>query len=564
MSKSLFHWRVAAGALIGVLVLLPGAGHAATTRFTSPNYTVESVIIGGTGVLRSSYTGIPPFITAGPVVEEVTTTTAQIKWSTNKPTNAVVRYGTKPGVYDLETGQLTDMSKSSHNIRLNQLVKGNTYYFRARSADIAGNVVESAEFSFTTDAGDVIPPQLIGKVNITFESSAVVTVTWLTDELSNSIVEYGISQVDQYSAGRTDELTTFHRVQLTGLQAQQQYLLRVKSRDSEGNQLIGPTDAITTLSNPSITEVRITDITLNSAVVQWKTTIPTNSLINYGKTSGAYALKAEDLSSLTTTHVLRLDGLSTGTPYYIRISGQDAANNRISSDEYVFQTVVLPIITNFTLSEISSNSVFLSWNSSSDIDELIRFDIIEHVDRALIGKQDSKGNDILSTKHSLTLSGLESDARYRISVSGKDVYGNRAVSPTLEFRTKIDNDPPVLENIRTDTTVDLGSRQTVQVLVSFGISEPGKALIEYGEGASGPYSHKVETDEDFSRNKFMVIPGLRPGESYHFRIVAQDRVGNAVQSPDYLVLAPAQPVSLFDLIFGQIRSNFGWLGSVGR
>ena len=60
----------------------------------------------------------------------------------------------------------------------------------------------------------------------------------------------------------------------------------------------------------------------------------------------------------------------------------------------------------------------------------------------------------------------------------------------------------------------------------------------------------------------MVIPGLEPGQSYHYRIVAQDRVGNQSTSSDYLVLAPSQPVSLLDLIFSQIRINFGWLSQL--
>ena len=111
--------------------------------------------------------------------------------------------------------------------------------------------------------------------------------------------------------------------------------------------------------------------------------------------------------------------------------------------------------------------------------------------------------------------------------------------------------------------MDLGSTQTVQVLISFGLSKPSHAYIEYGSGATGDYEKKVTTDTDLSVSKFMVIPGLIPGNSYHFRIVATDRSGNVLETPDYLVLAPSQQPDLFSLILDQIKVNFSFLGNIG-
>lgn len=530
---------------------------AEPTRFTSPNYGIESIIFGGTGSLRYSGADIPPVITAGPVVSAITTKTAKVSWTTDRPSNSVVRLGAESGVYDTDTGQLASTTYTNHQVELNNLTKGTKYYFRVRSGDVTGNIVESAESSFTTDPGDVTVPVIKSGPTLSFNSATAITVTWETDELSNTILEYGTRNADDNMAGRVDELAIFHQVQVAGLLPLQKYYWRIKSKDASDNLYTGEVLTFSTLSAPNITDVRITDITLNSAIVQWKSTASSTSVIHYG-TSKDYGLTVKE-EGYAENHLARLSNLQSGTVYYLRIFGTDQSGNALTSDEYVFKTVVLPVINGFKVSEITSFSALLTWSSSSDIDELIRYEITANADEKLVGKKLSAGNDKLVSLHSFLLSDLESGSTYRVSVVGKDVFGNQAISQSLDFITLPDSEPPAIENIRSDTSVDLGSKQTVQVLVSFGLSEMGKAFIEYGEGATGSYTEKVDTDPEYSRNKFMVIPRLRPGQSYHFRIVARDRSGNEAKSADYLVLAPSQPLSLFDLIFGQVKQNFGWL-----
>jgi hypothetical protein len=322
---------------------------------------------------------------------------------------------------------------------------------------------------------------------------------------------------------------------------------------------------ITTLSSPAISEVRVSDITLNSAVIQWKTTTTTNSFIDYGSTS-EYGQHFADAGAYTQTHIARLGGLETGTVYRLRISGYDqsATPNLLKSDEYVFKTIVLPRLTEFKVSDILSGGGTLTWKSSADTNEFITYSAISGADKSALGKIENRANAKLVGEHSFQLTDLESSTEYAVTVFGNDVFGNQSPPVTLTFTTKIDSTPPEIQNIKSDTTVDLGSAQTVQVLVSFGLNELGTSVIEYGDGASGPYASRVATDIEPSRNKFMVIPGLQPGNSYHFRIVAKDLAGNETDSADYLVLAPSKPISLLDLIFGQLRDNFAPLFTGGQ
>lgn len=549
--------------IISLLVLIfPASVLAAPTRFTSPNYGVESIIFGGTGILRSTANSIPPVITVGPITSNITVSGATITWVTDKSSSSIVKIGTVPGQYVQEFGQSDVAIYTQHSVDLVSLSKGTTYYAVVHSADIAGNVTESAEFVIKTDPGDITPPIITLGPDIAINSATSLSVSWQTNKLTNTIVQFGIKDITENDLGQSSELTLFHQVQLNNLRASQTYMVRVLAKDASGNALIGDTKIVKMPSSPAITNVQISNITLNSALVQWTTTSTSTTDLKYGTISQQYSSNQSDLSQ-SEHHVVSIGSLISGTTYYLRLSGADSTGNVLTSDEYQFKTVILPQITNFSVSKITADTAILNWISSSDIDELVRYQITGSSDKTLIGKQGSAGNDKLVSSHTYTVENLESDSQYSVSVVGKDVFGNQALSKNLLFRTPVDQIAPDILNVKTDTAVDLGSHQSVQVLVSYGLSKKGTSIIEYGDGASGPYGQQVTTDTDITTNKFLVIPELQPGNSYHFHIVAKDKVGNIATSPDYLVLAPTQSVSLLDLIFGQIRTNFGWLGKIG-
>jgi hypothetical protein len=553
--------KIAAILTLVLLSTLPA--YAAPTQFLSPNFGVESVIFGGTGVLRSAEASIPPIITSGPTVAPITTSAATVQWTTDKPSNSVLFVGPSTGNYTIQTGQLTNTTFTNHSVTVTNLTKGTLYFYKVRSSDVNGNIVESAESTFTTDPGDITAPIITSGPTIAKNSASLVTVTWQTNEVASSVVEYGIQNVTENSVGRADDLTLFHQIQIVGLQSSQKYLVRVKSKDASGNTTVSDTQVLQTLESPNITAVKISDITLNSALVQWETTSPSTTIVNYGTTSGTYTLNSTDSASYTTSHLVRLSGLVSGSVYYLRILGADQSGNHLTSDEYTFKTVVLPIISDFKVSEISSSGAKLTWNSSSEIDEFLRYEITDSTDKTRIGKKFTTGNDALSAAHTFLLDGLDSGATYAVTAVGKDIFGNQAVSSSLSFVTLPDVDPPIIQNVRTDTSVDLGSKQTVQALVSFSLSEPGISYIDYGLGASGDFSKQVTTDQEYSLSKFMVIPSLEPGQSYHFRIVAKDRAGNVAKSAEFLLLAPAPQVSWLDLVAKQFINNFGFLTKLG-
>ena len=73
----------------------------------------------------------PVKITNGPVVENVTDTTAQIAWSTNVNSGTMLFYGENPDFLD-KTGSMP-WGGITHRVRLKDLKPGTKYYFRAES-----------------------------------------------------------------------------------------------------------------------------------------------------------------------------------------------------------------------------------------------------------------------------------------------------------------------------------------------------------------------------------------------------------------------------------------------
>jgi hypothetical protein len=542
-------------------LLIPGLVFAAPTTFSSTNYGIQSIIFGGTGLLHSAADSVPPQIIAGPVVSAITTTGATVTWATDKDGTSVVKLGGSSGDYTLEFGESDQATFTEHTVQLTNLTRGTPYYFIVRSVDVNGNAAESGEQKFTSDPGDITAPVVTQGPSIAVNSATSITVSWTTDKISSSLVQYGEQSVSENEIGQSEELTLFHQVRLNNLLSSQSYVLRILSKDADGNLYTGPIQTLTMPSSPAITNVQISDITLNSALIEWSTSSTATTVLKYGTVTRTYTQQSTDPTE-TQNHLVRLSALTSGTTYYLQLSGVDGSGNQLVSDEYEFKTVILPQITSFSVSAVTADGAQLNWTSSSDIDELIRYTITQNADPSLAGKQLTAGDDKLSSVHSFTLQDLESSSTYTVSVVGKDVFGNQAESNELVFKTPVDHTPPQILNVKTDTTENLGSTQSVEVLVSYGLSKNGTSVIDYGEGASGPYDKQVTLDTTLSMNKFLVIPDLVPGNSYHFHIVAKDSVGNTATSPDYLVLAPAQPISLADLIFGQISQNFGWLGKL--
>lgn len=94
----------------------------------------------------------------------------------------------------------------------------------------------------------------------------------------------------------------------------------------------GPVDT----TPPVISNVQATAITASGATITWTTDEPSNSVVEYGLTTGYGS--SVSMATNVTSHTILLSGLSGNTLYHYRVKSTDPAGNTTTSEDHSFQT----------------------------------------------------------------------------------------------------------------------------------------------------------------------------------------------------------------------------------
>ncbi len=288
--------------------------------------------------------GLPPGSGGGdvtaPVISNVQTTvtdtTATITWQTDEPASSAVDYGTDSN-YGSNAGSATLVS--SHSVTLSNLVPGVLYHFLVSSTDGSNNTASGADTTFTTDppAPDTTAPVISNVQAVVTDTTA--TISWTTDELASSVVDYGTDTSYGSNAGSAT-LVSSHSVTLTSLTPGTEYHFLVSSTDASSNTASGSDTTFTTNAGadttpPVISNVQAT-VTDTTATITWVTDEATSSLVEYGSDTG-YGMSVE-ASGLTLNHNIGLVNLVSGSPYHYRITATDASGNTTVGEDQTFTT----------------------------------------------------------------------------------------------------------------------------------------------------------------------------------------------------------------------------------
>ncbi len=168
-----------------------------------------------------------------------------ISWNANTESTLAgykVYMGTAPRVYGtpVTLGKVTSYLKSN--------LAAGTYYFAVTAYNTSGvQSSYSTEVTVTVKPADTTRPTISG-ITVTSITSTGATVSWTTNEASDTQVEYGTTT----SYGRLSTLNsskvTSHRQSLTGLTANTTWYYRVKSRDAAGNLAVSTGSSFRTAS----------------------------------------------------------------------------------------------------------------------------------------------------------------------------------------------------------------------------------------------------------------------------------------------------------------------------
>jgi hypothetical protein len=266
----------------------------------------------------------------------VASSSATITWSTNLTSDSQVDYGLTTS-YGTSTSVNSSMV-TSHSQAVSGLAANTQYHYRVKSKDSVGDLATSTDFTFTTPVASDTTPPVISGVSVSSITSSSATVSWTTDEASDSQVEYGTTTSYGASSALNSSMVTSHSQSLTGLGAGMQYHYRVKSKDTAGNLATSQDFTFTTAASPSgdttPPAVSITSPT-SGAHVKGKIKIVATASDNVGVTSVQFQVDGNNLGSPDTlspyTIVWNTSGVAQGYHTLTAIARDKAGNATTSA-----------------------------------------------------------------------------------------------------------------------------------------------------------------------------------------------------------------------------------------
>ena len=283
-------------------------------------------------------------------------------------------------------------------------------------------------------AGDSTAPVISGVAasNITANGA---TISWTTNEASDTQVEYGTSTSYGSTSALNATLVTSHSQNLSGLTAGTLYHYRVRSRDAAGNLAISGDFTFATTGAPPDTTPPAVSITAPAGGTRVRGTInvTANASDNVGVAGVQFRVDGANLGAEDTAAPYQVSWntatASNGSHTLTAVARDAAGNSRASSGVTVTVDNAAPAISGVAASNITSSSATISWTTNEASDTQV-----EYGTTTSYGSTSSL-NAALVTSHSQSISGLTAGTLYHYRVRSQDAAGNLGISGDFTFTT---------------------------------------------------------------------------------------------------------------------------------
>lgn len=340
---------------------------------------------------------------------------------------------------------------------------------------------------------DTDPPD-ISNVQLESVTDTSVTITWETDEDSDSLINYGLQE--DYGIVRIPEATrTSHSITLDQLEPGRTYHFRVVSADEDGNQGISADYKVQTTGSPVADGSGQADA--------------------QGDGQGQQAGEADTTSqtpSETTVEEIQQQIQQITDPQSL----QEILNEVVKAVQGI--TEDLTIVGPPTVIPDTTTAI-VSWTTDRESSSEVLFSPAdEYVPDQYVYSQSSP--DGLVTQHEVQLIGLEPYTEYHFKVRSTDSYSITGESFDYTFTTKASL--PNIQNLR------IVKVEENAATLAWDTTVPAKALVEYQDLTTGEQSSKGRPTLATSHQ--MRISDLTLGTRYVAYVTAENSGGDRVKS----------------------------------
>ena len=429
-----------------------------------------------------------------------------------------------------------DGSTSSEQNPQHSYTEPDSYTVSLTVSGAAGSHTKTKD-DYISALPDSSPPVIVEGPRATSIKANSAAIRWLTNERSDSFVEYSTREdFPDSETVRVDDLVKAHAVELVGLQANTKYFYRVNSTDAAGNTSRFKRGFFRTKSGADNKPPVITwgpaaeEITQEGATIVWKTNEESTSIVEYLAATGDDddfdgALRVV-VDALVENHLVELTGLQTNTRYRYRVRSVDAAGNESRYKRGRFRTL-LTVDTQPPVIELgpvaigrTHQSATIKWITNEQVSALVNYGTSTDYDLAASRDERRRVNLI-------RLTNLELSTLYHYQVVSTDAAGNIHESGDFEFTTRSE---PDLAFPRIVVRPFVLGRFTDRLIVRFETDESCLAIVEYGVGDGDDddddeYEFIAEGGEA-GRLHTVVLPNLNPNTRYRFRVGVTDLSGN--------------------------------------
>ena len=474
-------------------------------------------IVGVSGNFTFTTSAAPvPAIITNVVATSISSTTAVITWTTDQASSSQVQFGTTPayGFYSTANSSLL----TTHSVTLAGLTPATTYNFGALSANAAGTVTTSANFTFNTT---VAGAPVISLVAVSGVTTTAATISWTTDIPATTQAAYGTTTSYGTQTALNSSLTLTHTVTVTGLNAGTTYNFAVLSANGSGTSATSANYRFTTNSAgpaPVITAVTASSITSTSATITWSTDVPSSTLVNFGATT-SYGSQTPLDTTQVTSHSVTLTGLTAGASYNYNVVSATALGASTTSANFTFSALPLPapVINSIAAWPVADNTASILW--ATDINATSQ---VKYGTTAAYGSVQTVNG--FAIYHVVPLAGLTPGTTYHYQIITANASGGTATSADNSFATS--GVAPMTISAVATSNVTANS-----ATITWTTDQAASTQLLYG--LTNAYASQTAVNGALLTAHSVTLTGLTSGTTYNFAARSVNAGGTTITSANF-------------------------------